>query len=153
MAEMNGLLEDQSQSSIQTQQPQAQLVPPVETKFCKYCGSQIPKDAVLCVHCGRQVEDLNKGAQAVQSPNIVINNQNTNTNTAAVNINAAALKKEKNKWVAILLCLFLGAFGGHKFYEGKIGMGVLYLFTLGLFGIGVLVDLIVLLFKPNPYYV
>ena len=32
-------------------------------------------------------------------------------------------------------------------------MGILYIFTLGLAGIGVLVDLIVLLFKPNPYYV
>ena len=40
-----------------------------------------------------------------------------------------------------------------KFYEGKIGMGILYLFTCGLFGIGTLIDFIVLLFKPNPYYV
>ena len=64
-----------------------------------------------------------------------------------------SLKKEKNKWVAVLLCLFLGVFGGHKFYEGKIGMGILYILTLGLFGIGAIIDLIVLLFKPNPYYV
>ena len=33
----------------------------------------------------------------------------------------------------------------------RVGMGVLYLFTLGLFGIGWFVDLIVLLTKPNPY--
>lgn len=52
-----------------------------------------------------------------------------------------------------VLCLLLGYFGAHKFYEGKVGMGVLYLFTLGLFGIGWFVDLIVLLTKPNPYYV
>lgn len=32
-------------------------------------------------------------------------------------------------------------------------MGILYLFTLGLFGIGWLIDTIILLFKPNPYYV
>ena len=32
-------------------------------------------------------------------------------------------------------------------------MGVLYFFTVGLFGIGVIVDVITLLFKPNPYYV
>lgn len=32
-------------------------------------------------------------------------------------------------------------------------MGILYFFTLGLFGIGVLIDFIALLFKPNPYYV
>lgn len=32
-------------------------------------------------------------------------------------------------------------------------MGILYLLTLGLCGIGVVVDLIVILTKPNPYYV
>ena len=32
-------------------------------------------------------------------------------------------------------------------------MGILYLFTLGLFGIGWIVDTISYLFKPNPYYV
>lgn len=59
----------------------------------------------------------------------------------------------KNKWVAVLLCLFLGHLGGHKFYEGKIGMGVLYLFTGGLFFVGAFIDLIILLTKPNPYFV
>ena len=32
-------------------------------------------------------------------------------------------------------------------------MGIRYILTLGLFGIGAIIDLIVLLFKPNPYYV
>ena len=41
--------------------------------------------------------------------------------------------------------MFLGYFGVHKFYEGKIGMGILYIFTLGLFGIGTYIDLIKLL--------
>lgn len=59
----------------------------------------------------------------------------------------------KNKWVAFLLCLFLGGLGVHKFYEEKIGMGILYLFTGGLLGIGWLIDCIVLLCKPNPYFV
>ncbi len=58
----------------------------------------------------------------------------------------------KNKWVAFFLCLFLGALGIHKFYEGRILLGILYLCTLGLFGIGVVVDLVILLFKPNPYF-
>lgn len=119
------------------------------TKFCKYCGEKIDKDAVICIKCGKQVEELkNAGSQ----PNIIINNTNTNTNTNT-NINAGMLKKAKNKWVAVLLCLFLGYLGAHKFYEGKIGLGILYLFTIGLLGFGVLIDLIVLLFKPNPYYV
>lgn len=58
----------------------------------------------------------------------------------------------KSKWVSFFLCLFLGVFGAHKFYEGRILLGVLYIFTGGLFGIGVIVDLVILLFKPNPYH-
>lgn len=46
-----------------------------------------------------------------------------------------------------LLCFFLGALGGHKFYRGQFGMGLVYLFTGGLFGIGWLVDTVKLLFK------
>lgn len=49
---------------------------------------------------------------------------------------------EKNKWVVFFLCLFLGIFGVHRFYEKKIGTGILYLLTGGLFGIGVLYDLV-----------
>ncbi len=58
----------------------------------------------------------------------------------------------KSKWVAFFLCLFFGFFGFHKFYEGKIIFGIVYLCTGGLLGIGVIVDLICLLLKPNPYY-
>ena len=58
----------------------------------------------------------------------------------------------KNKWVSFLLCLFFGVLGAHKFYEGKILMGIVYVFTAGLAGFGVAIDLLVLLFKPNPYY-
>ncbi len=59
----------------------------------------------------------------------------------------------KNKWISFLLCLFFGCFGIHKFYEGKVLLGILYLLTGGLFGIGVVFDLICLFFKANPYYV
>lgn len=59
----------------------------------------------------------------------------------------------KNKWIALLLCFFFGVIGVHKFYEGKILLGIVYIFTGGLFGIGVLIDFISLLFKPNPYYI
>ncbi len=59
----------------------------------------------------------------------------------------------KNKWIAFLLCLFFGYFGIHKFYEGKVLLGIVYFFTGGLFGIGVFFDLLSLFFKPNPYYV
>ncbi len=120
-----------------------------EMKFCKHCGEKIEKDVVVCTHCGKQVEVLE---QSAAQPQVVINNSNMNTNTNT-NVNAVVGGKAKNKWVAFCLCLFLGWLGAHKFYEGKAGMGILYLFTCGLFGIGVIIDLIVILTKPNPYYV
>lgn len=119
------------------------------TKFCKHCGGKIPAAAVVCTLCGCQVEEMKHNEQ----PSIVINNANTNTNTNT-NVNPAMFGvRAKNKWTAFFLCLFLGCFGAHKFYEGRIGAGILYLFTVGLFGIGWFVDCIALLFKPNPYYV
>lgn len=59
---------------------------------------------------------------------------------------------KKNKWIAFLLCLFFGVWGVHKFYEGRILLGIVYILTGGIVGIGVIIDLIALLFKPNPYY-
>ena len=122
-----------------------------KTKFCKHCGAKIPEDAVLCTACGRQVEEIKNEAA---TPNIVINNTNTNSNVNPnVNQNGIAGMRAKNKWGALLLCFFLGFLGAHKFYEGKGGMGVLYLLTAGLFGLGVIFDFFSLLFKPHPYYV
>ena len=120
-----------------------------KTKFCKHCGEKIPEDAVICTKCGRQVEELKKSNDQQQ---IVINNTNSNVNSNR-NFNGAFGGKPKNKWVAIALLILLGYFGAHKFYEGKFGMGILYLFTFGLFGIGLIVDFISLLFKPVTYYV
>lgn len=116
----------------------------METKFCEFCGNKVAIDAVLCPKCGKQLEDL-KTEPSNSNPQVVINNSNT--------INGAYGRKQCDKWIALLLCIFLGIFGGHKFYEGKAGMGVLYLFTVGLFGIGVIVDFITILCRPNPYYV
>ena len=124
----------------------------IKTKFCKHCGAKIPEDAVICTTCGRQVEEI-KTAQP-STPNIVINNANSNTNTNTnTNVVNCAMGRAKNKWVAILLCVFLGYLGGHKFYEGKFGMGLVYMFTCGLFFIGIVIDFLALLAKPNPYYV
>lgn len=65
--------------------------------------------------------------------------ENQNQNGAGININmtnsinnasdvaAGNGKKVVNKVVYCLLAFFLGGFGAHKFYSGKIGMGILYL--------------------------
>jgi len=43
--------------------------------------------------------------------------------------------------LAWIFLVFLGIFGVHRMYMGKWLTGILYLFTLGLFGLGLLYDL------------
>lgn len=134
--------------AAQSQQPAQR-----PTKFCSHCGGSIDAQAVICPLCGCQVDQM-----SAATPNIVINNANTNTNTQVQKQTAApvvVMGHPKNKWAALALCClgFFGLAGIHKFYEGKAGMGILYLLTGGLCAIGTVVDAITLLFKPNPYYV
>lgn len=59
---------------------------------------------------------------------------------------------DKRKGVALFLCLFLGILGFHQFYVGRIGSGILYFCTCGLFFFGVIADLIKILngsFRDN----
>jgi len=51
----------------------------------------------------------------------------------------------KSRTTALLLCLFFGNFGAHRFYVGRSGSGVAYLCTFGIFSIGSFVDLIMIL--------
>ena len=55
---------------------------------------------------------------------------------------APGADKPLNWLTLLLLCIFVGGAGIHRFYAGKIGTGILYLFTGGLFGIGWLIDLV-----------
>jgi len=50
----------------------------------------------------------------------------------------------RSRLVALLLCWFLGVFGAHRFYVGKVGTGVLMLVTVGGMGIWWLIDLIII---------
>lgn len=58
----------------------------------------------------------------------------------------------KNKTLALLLSIFFGYLGVHRFYEGKIFTGILYAITGGLFTIGWIVDIIRIATKKKKYY-
>ncbi len=48
-------------------------------------------------------------------------------------------------WILAIICFFLGELGIHRFVVGKVGTGILYILTFGLFGIGIIVDFIMIL--------
>lgn len=54
-------------------------------------------------------------------------------------------KSKKSKFSCFFFALLYGMFGGHRFYVGKTGSAILYLFTFGLLGIGVFLDIIKIL--------
>lgn len=55
------------------------------------------------------------------------------------------MQSDKNWLATLLLCLFLGGIGVHRFYVGKVRTGILQLITLGGCGIWTLIDLIMII--------
>ena len=51
---------------------------------------------------------------------------------------------DKNGIACLLLCFFLGTFGAHRFYAGKVGTGILMIITMGGLGIWYLIDFILI---------
>lgn len=88
------------------------------------------------------------------SNNNTITNVNNIINSPTENFSNNKTRTKKKSTSIVLCCLgFLGIGGIHKFYEGKSLMGIIYLFTGGLFVIGTIIDLFALLSKPSTYYV
>jgi TM2 domain-containing membrane protein YozV len=57
---------------------------------------------------------------------------------------APAATGSKSWIAALLLCFFVGSFGVHRFYVGKIGTGILMLITFGGLGLWTLIDFIMI---------
>jgi hypothetical protein len=114
---------------------------------CPNCGASIYDDINRCQYCGSYISS-NQHTSSAQQP-VVVNvypQAQPQQETVVHHIYQSETHcSPKSRLVALLLCFFFGGFGFHKFYLGRVGMGILYLFTLGLCGIGVLVDLLVLL--------
>ena len=61
-------------------------------------------------------------------------------------LNSNSISSSQQDWlVALLLCFFIGVIGAHRFYVGKIGTGILMVFTLGGLGIWTFIDLILII--------
>jgi len=91
--------------------------------FCQNCGKELPEQASFCPGCG--------------SP--------ARPRSASPGYSAEKGVSPRSRLAALLLCIFLGGLGVHRFYVGKIGTGVAMIFTLGGLGIWVLIDLIMII--------
>ena len=117
----------------------------MSTKLCKNCASKIPVDAHICPTCGAKIEDVSEVVEEV------IQEEEQPKDFREV---LFGFKKRGPfyKWVTLLLAIFLGWLGIHKFYERKFYLGLLYMVTGGFCGIGIILDIINLLAKPTVYY-
>lgn len=145
---------------------QEQPAPPVYqtagvTTFCTQCGSVLTPVDLFCPTCGSKVEPVLQQAEQLpvqqiqmvqQFPGQQIQVQQVQPVQVIVN-NVVNPGTPKDKIVALLLCIFLGLYGAHRFYEGRIGTAILWMFTFGMFGIGWLYDVIRIACAPNPYYI
>ena len=119
--------------------------PQRETVYCTQCGHNGVtfkresngmggyKTVGLCNYCGNTW--------------VTAQDQNRFLNFDNVNLSFDSSPRDpymsdKSKVIALILCLFFGAWGLHYFYVGRIGMGILYIFTIGFWGIGIIVDII-----------
>lgn len=87
---------------------------------------------MFCKNCGKEISD-----NAATCPNC---GEPTSLQTG-----------KKSKTTFVLLALFLGGFGAHRFYLGNIGLGILYLVFFWTFipAIVALVEAIVIGFSKN----
>lgn len=103
-------------------------------KFCSKCGCQLKDDDLFCPSCGNKVEPLdNKIHVSADLRNIA---SSTGDNVS-----------NKSRLCAALLAFFLGAFGIHRFYMGKITSRIFMLlfFWTGIPAIVAIIDLILIL--------
>lgn len=112
--------------------------------YCPECGMQLMYDSAKTAHQTQSQQGappqppsntyVYPGNSAYQQPQPVYQVNNQYYNTAS----------HKSRLAALLLAIFLGYFGIHRFYAGKVGTGIIWLFTGGLFGIGCIIDIVLI---------
>lgn len=114
-------------------------------RICPFCDSVNYGDDSSCKNCGGQLGEEETDIDATDETTKIDVQSDANVKNSH--------KKRVDKNLSLLLCVFFGYFGAHKFYEGDFKMGIVYLLTMGLFGFGWIIDIIIIAKKENPYYV
>ena len=112
---------------------------------CPICGAPLADDK--CGYCGYVIREMRRESENTNSgfnQNKIEQRKQEDVigNPMLNNMGMVPGISRKSKTTALLLCIFLGGIGAHRFYVGKGGTGILYLFTAGFFGIGWIIDII-----------
>ncbi len=112
---------------------------------CPICGAPLADDK--CGYCGYVIREMRRESENTNSgfnQNKIEQRKQEDVigNPMLNNMGIVPGISRKSKTTALLLCIFLGGIGAHRFYVGKGGTGILYLFTAGFFGIGWIIDII-----------
>lgn len=115
---------------------------------CKHCGAEVGSEYRLCPYCRTELEyptqnQNNGGGQPTIIVQNVISNENavSNRNNVGYAVRSVACSP-KSKKLTLILAIALGFFGIHRFYVGKVGSGIVWLFTGGGFFFGYIYDII-----------
>ena len=123
--------------------------------ICAYCKSRVMESDRRCQACGSMVFVAKEKIvipmkQVEESPSPKSKDEALTPEMLDEAIRRMVYEKppnsRKSRWIALVLCVIFGWLGIHRFYVGKIGTGVLFLFTFGFFGFGAIVDAITILF-------
>lgn len=106
---------------------------------CPYCGAEVK--GYICEYCDSEMT----GHQDKSTNHNSDKDYYEKTTYRTQYFEYDGTVSRKNKWIALILCFVAGYYGVHYFYVGRVGKGILYLCTMGLFGIGWIIDIVKIL--------
>lgn len=109
--------------------------------YCRNCGNEVSDKAIICVACGTHPL---AGNRICPNCRAATPESATYCTKCGVALTERSNESEFDWLTTLLLCVFLGTFGIHRFYTKSTGIGLIQLFTLGGCGIWVLIDLIMI---------
>lgn len=97
--------------------------------YCSNCGKELPPEATACSRCRHAVH-----------PNMMY----------PYVCPIVAVPPQRSFSTTVVFAIFLGIWGGHRFYTGHTTTAVIQLFTFGGFGIWSFIDIVLIL--SNNFY-